>query len=163
MRILIILITIFFPMVCYAQDNPFKSTPYPMPRFVSLASSHINVRAGPGKKYPITWVYTQKNRPVEIILEYDAWRKIRDRDGEEGWVHSALLSGRRFGLTVVDPHTVLYKKPQDTARKLLKFNPLVLVSVKSCDGTWCKASSGDIQGYIKEKSLWGVYVGEKFD
>src|SRR5690606_13563935 len=76
--------------VAYAQGDPFHSSPYPIPRFVSLASDEVNVRTGQGPKYPVKWVYTTKNRPVEVILEYDAWRKVKDMDGEQGWVHGTL-------------------------------------------------------------------------
>ena len=31
-----------------------------LPRMVSLRSSLINVRSGPGSRYPIEWVYKQK-------------------------------------------------------------------------------------------------------
>ena len=72
-----------------------RSTGLPLPRFVSLAADRVNVRFGPGKQYPINWVFARKGLPVEIIEEFDTWRKIRDYDGEEGWIHSSLLSSRR--------------------------------------------------------------------
>lgn len=42
-----------------------------LPRFVSLRSNHINARSGPGARYPIEWVYMQKNAPVEIVAEFE--------------------------------------------------------------------------------------------
>ena len=42
-----------------------------LPRFVSLRSSPVNARSGPGVKYPIEWVYMQKSAPVEIIAEFE--------------------------------------------------------------------------------------------
>ncbi len=38
------------------QESPpeaFKSTPYPVPRFVSLHASEVYARTGPGMRYPI--------------------------------------------------------------------------------------------------------------
>ena len=52
-----------------------------IPRMVSLRSSLINVRSGPGSRYPIEWVYKQKGAPVEIIAEFELWRKIRYWEG----------------------------------------------------------------------------------
>ena len=72
-----------------------RSTGLPLPRFVSLAAERVNVRFGPGKQYPVNWMFARQGLPVEIIEEFDTWRKIRDHDGEEGWVHSSLLSSRR--------------------------------------------------------------------
>ena len=58
-----------------------------LPRFVSLRSDQVNLRVGPGENYPIEWVLTRKEMPVEIIKEFENWRMIRDWQGTEGWVH----------------------------------------------------------------------------
>ena len=68
----------------------------PLPRFVSLRSDEVNLRAGPGVRYPIDWIYARKDLPVEVIAEFEAWRKIRDWQGTEGWVHQSMLTGRRM-------------------------------------------------------------------
>ena len=47
-----------------------------IPRFVSLKSNEVNLRVGPSKNYPIELIYITKNLPVEIIDEFDTWRKI---------------------------------------------------------------------------------------
>ncbi len=69
-----------------------------MPRFVSLKSDKVNVRAGPTKDHDVTWVYTRSGLPVEITAEFENWRRIRDWEGAEGWVYHSLLSGRRTAL-----------------------------------------------------------------
>ena len=68
-----------------------------LPRFASTRSDPINVRVGPGTKYEVAWIYLKPGVPVEIVQEFDTWRKIRDVDGEEGWVHQNLLAGTRAG------------------------------------------------------------------
>ena len=35
---------------------------------------------------------------MEIIQEYDNWRRVRDSDGAEGWINQSLLSGRRTAI-----------------------------------------------------------------
>ena len=47
----------------------------PLPRFVSLKSKRVNLRIGPGTEYAVTWMYTRAGLPVEIIQEYENWRK----------------------------------------------------------------------------------------
>ena len=66
-----------------------------MPRYVSLKSDHVNVRAGPTKDNDVAWVYTRSGLPVEITAEFENWRRVRDSEGAEGWVYHSLLSGRR--------------------------------------------------------------------
>ncbi|MCP5118245.1 MAG: hypothetical protein GY953_46110, partial [bacterium] len=58
----------------------------PVPRFVSLKSSRVNVRVGPGESYGIAWVFVKPGLPIEVVQEYDNWRRIRDADGAMGWV-----------------------------------------------------------------------------
>ena len=72
----------------------------PVPRFVSLKSDRVNVRAGPTKDQDVRWVYTRAGMPVEITAEFENWRRIRDWEGAEGWVYHSLLSGKRSAVVV---------------------------------------------------------------
>ncbi len=90
-------------LMLFAQMGPVfaqsvGASGLPLPRFASLGSSKINVRVGPGQKYEVAWIFIQNGLPIEIIQEFDAWRKIRDSEGAEGWIHKTLLSGRRTAL-----------------------------------------------------------------
>src|ERR1700750_1210857 len=78
-----------------AKDTPVSSSGLPLPRYVSLKSDHVNVRAGPTKDNDVAWVYTRSGLPVEITAEFENWRRVRDSEGAEGWVYHSLLSGRR--------------------------------------------------------------------
>ncbi len=148
----------------YAQEpDPFHSSPYPLPRFVSLGSGEVNVRTGPGPKYPIKWVYTALNLPVEVVLEYENWRKIKDKDGDEGWVHSNLLSGTRTGIIKSNQNIIVLSKPDTSSKKLLEVEPQLLVFIKECEGGWCKISTSGYSGWIERKFIWGVYENENFD
>src|SRR5688572_19834056 len=68
-----------------------KGTGLPVPRFAVVRSDEVNVRTGPGPRYPIDWVFKRKGMPVEIVGEYENYRKIRDWQGAGGWVHQSLL------------------------------------------------------------------------
>src|SRR5690348_10149454 len=70
----------------------------PLPRFVSLKSGRVNSRIGPGVNYAIDWMYLKPGLPMEILQEFDNWRKVRDSDGAEGWINQSLLSGKRTGI-----------------------------------------------------------------
>ncbi len=90
------------PVAVHAQDITGSietgASGLPLPRFASLKSSHINMRAGPGRDYRVEWNYQKAGLPMEIIQEYDNWRKVRDANGDEGWIHVSLLTGKRTGL-----------------------------------------------------------------
>src|SRR3974390_2040864 len=78
-----------------AKDAAPTTSGLPVPRYVSLKSDHVNVRAGPTKDNDVAWVYTRSGLPVEITAEFENWRRVRDSEGAEGWVYHSLLIGRR--------------------------------------------------------------------
>ena len=144
----------------------------PLPRFVSTRSSPINVRVGPGTKYDIAWNYMVSGVPVEIIQEFDTWRKIRDVDGLEGWVHQSLLIGTRSGYAtplMANGEVDMRSSRADDASVRARLSPGVKVNISECDGNWCTVSAGQpgerasYSGYVRQEELWGVYPEEVFD
>jgi SH3-like domain-containing protein len=81
-----------------------------LPRFVSLRASEVNLRTGPGIRYPIEWVFKRRDLPVEVVDEFESWRRIRDWEGTLGWVHQSMLRGRRTALVTGEPR-VLRRAP----------------------------------------------------
>lgn len=144
------------------------SSGLPIPRFVSLKSARVNLRVGPGTSYAVDWMYLKAGLPVEIIQEFDNWRRIRDVDGTEGWVNQALLSGTRTA--IVSPwlqgkETTLpvFASRDINARRVADVEPGVTGQVKECDGAWCLMRFGTHEGWIEQGMIWGVYPGEVFD
>ena len=163
---LILCIITIFPAFAASENDSgsaFRSTAYPLPRFVSLASDEIYVRTGPGQRYPIKLVYKKKGLPVEVILEYEAWRKIRDQDGDIGWVHKSLLSGQRTGLIKAEDMVSAYRKPDITARLVAYVEPSSLGNIEQCEAEWCEFESSGYKGWVQRKYIWGVYEGENFN
>ena len=84
-----------------AKDSPTATSGLPIPRYVSLKSDHVNVRAGPTKDNDVAWTYTRAGLPVEITAEFENWRRVRDSEGSEGWVYHSMLSGRRTAVVTM--------------------------------------------------------------
>lgn len=138
----------------------------PVPRFVSLKSAKVYVRAGPTKEHPVSFIYRRAGEPVEIVAEYDNWRRIRDSEGSEGWVWHSLLSGRRTALVAPwskDRELPIHVSAGANARMSARLEPKVLVEARKCDGTWCRVEGDGFSGWIEQDRLWGVYQGERFD
>ncbi len=140
-----------------AQDH------LPLPRFASLDSNEVNLRAGPGTDYPILWVYQRRGLPVEIIQEFDTWRRIRDRDGTVGWVQQNLLSGKR-GALVIDEARTLRTDPTGGAKAVAILQPGVVAEIAEC-GTdnWCRMEIKGYKGWLRRDDFWGTYPDEVFD
>jgi SH3-like domain-containing protein len=133
----------------------------PLPRFVSLKSDEVNLRTGPGVRYPIDWIYSRKDLPVEVVAEFEAWRKIRDWQGSEGWVHQSMLSGRRMMVVIGGGHT-LRSSDSDSADPLASLESGVFGRLLHCprNRDFCRVEVGQIQGWLRRDELWGVYKGE---
>jgi SH3-like domain-containing protein len=136
----------------------------PIPRYVSLKSDHVNVRAGPTKDNDVAWVYTRSGLPVEITAEFENWRRVRDSEGAEGWVYHSLLSGRRTAVVTMkskDDLASLYDRADVTGSVTAKLQVGVVANVKKCDSHWCHIAGEGFDGWIEQQRLWGVYADEK--
>jgi SH3-like domain-containing protein len=150
-----------------AQTVTLGPSGLPLPRFVSLKASRVNSRIGPGLNYSVDWMYTKAGLPMEIVQEYDTWRKVRDSDGSEGWVNQTLLSGKRTALVTPwqsdkSDHIKLLGDPQKDAPVVAILEPGVMGAIKTCNGQWCEMTFGDHTGWIRQSQIWGAYPGEKF-
>ena len=137
-----------------------------LPRFVSLKAGRVNVRVGPGDDYKVAWVFTRSALPVEIIQEFDTWRRIRDSDGQMGWVFHSLLSGKRTAVVTPwakgDPLPLRARATGDAAVTAY-LQPGVEAAVDRCKGGWCDLSGEGFSGWIEQSQLWGVYPDEVVD
>jgi len=151
-----------------AQSAKGEATGLPVPRFLSLKSDRVNMRAGPGTEYPTLWVYRRVGLPVEVIREVEGWRQIRDSEGSTGWVTQTLLSGRRTAIVLPWeiksgqnlPTVTLRVDDSESADAVAQLEAGVLADVAGCDGRWCRISVGDLRGYVNQTRLWGVYPNE---
>ncbi|MCX7380859.1 MAG: SH3 domain-containing protein [Alphaproteobacteria bacterium] len=136
-------------------------TKAPLPRFASLRSDEVNLRTGPGTRYPIEWQYHRRDLPVEIEREFETWRLIVDQDGVKGWVHSATLVSRR-GFVVRGKERVLRKSAADDAAAVAILKPGVVGRIRSCEAAkpWCDLQVGEHRGWLKREDIWGVYPTE---
>jgi SH3-like domain-containing protein len=138
-----------------------SETGLPLPRFASLGADRVNVRIGPGTRYPVTWVFLRQALPVEVIDEFDQWRRVRDPEGAEGWVHKAMLSGRPTVVVTpgLDPDSkvrTLHAAPRDEARPVARVEAGVLGRLFDCRGGWCEVAFGHYRGWMHADSLWGA-------
>lgn len=93
-----------------AEPEKGSVTGLPLPHFLSLRADEVNMRAGPGARYPILWIYHRRHMPVKVLREFDVWRLIEDVDGQKGWIQQAILSRERFFIITGSPLTVTEAK-----------------------------------------------------
>ena len=133
----------------------------PLPRFASLRADKVNMRTGPGRRYPVSWVYLRRGLPVEVIGEYELWRKVRDADGDEGWIYRNLLSGKRTAM-IVGGTAIARDGPGEGFPAVFRAEAGVIGVLRECRARWCLLEVDDREGWIRRDRLFGVREGEVF-
>jgi SH3-like domain-containing protein len=133
-----------------------------LPRFDSLRADIVNMRTGPGVQYPVEWVFKRLGLPVEIISEYDTWRKVRDWQGAQGWIHQSMLNGKRKFIVVGSERTVRRSARSDSpARAILELGVIGKIAKCEKSSSWCEIEVGSITGWLRRVDVWGVYREEE--
>jgi SH3-like domain-containing protein len=130
-----------------------------LPHFASLHSDKVNLRAGPGDRYPIEWIYIRKDWPVEVIAKFDHWQRVRDWEGTEGWIHEKMVTGRR-DVIITGGVRALRQAPDLGAGLVARAEPGVVARLDECRGEWCRIEAGEVIGWVQRSDIWGVYPNE---
>lgn len=131
--------------------------------YASLKHDEVNLRTGPGERYPILWVYQEKNFPVEVLDSFELWRQIREKDGTVGWVHQNMLKKTRY--VIVEKEDSLLKKNDPESYPVAIVQPGVIARLEECPlGKYCKITVSDEthtkKGWFPRANLWGLDAGE---
>lgn len=148
------------------QSDKVSASGLPIPRFVSISAEKANLRKGPGRNFPIAWVFLRRGLPLEVVDEYDHWRKVRDRTGETGWIHRNLLTGRRKALVVAadsQANVTFFEGPSLSTALGFYAETGAIGDVVRCTGDWCEIAFDDLDGWVGRDFLWGVYPQEVID
>lgn len=142
------------------EEKPV-GTGLPVPRFAALRSDDVNLRAGPGFRYPIEWVYKRRDLPMEIEREFEVWRLVQAPDGSRGWVHQATLTGLRTFM-VQGADATLRAEPKDDAAPVAILKVGVIGRIRSCDkgSDWCRLQVDAYRGFLKRSEFWGALPDE---
>src|SRR3989338_2953926 len=124
-----------------------------LPRFVSIKAKKALLHVGPGDTYPAEWMYVKKDLPVQIVAEFDTWRKIKDVEGNQGWFHKTLLSAKRT-VVVTEKVRNLRSEPNKKSKIVAKIEPQVVAKVVKCQTGWCQIQAAGYKGWINKKYIW---------
>ncbi len=120
--------------------------------YLSVVVKKANVRMSPDDSAEVLW-QVWKYMPVEIIAYRGDWRKIRDLDGDKGWMHKSMLG---------EIPTVMVKR-QDAKLRKTRGGKVVWIldrgfamRVFSIRGRWIEVSDLDeASGWIRVRDVWG--------
>ena len=136
-----------------AQPLAAQSDP-DLPYWASIDVDVARMRAGPSMDFPIKWIYKRKYLPVKVIDRVDAWRKVEDPDGDQGWMHSRLLSADRTAI-VTGAVRDMRSDPNPGAHVAWRAEPGVVGRISDCDKGWCLFDVAGQRGWIQWSDIWG--------
>ena len=141
---------IFFFLFINPSNIRAEETNY----FLSLKKNKVYVRYGPGKNYPIKYIYKKKFLPIKVIDKKDNFRRIIDHKKNSGWIHQIML--RKSNSLIVLEEKIVFKKNSKFSKPLVKLEKGRLVIIKKCLPNWCKIVTGNYSGWIETKNVWGI-------
>jgi SH3-like domain-containing protein len=152
-KIFILVLSMVFAGMVYASDVEFQAG-----KFYYIRSGEVNFRAGPDKRYPIRWVMKSRGEPVVVLMEFDGWVKIKDIDGDGGWVHGSMLSAAKNGILLGGKRLEMLRSgPSDVSKPIARLEPGIRFSIKKClVNNWCSVSLDGLKGWVHKKNIWGI-------
>ena len=123
--------------------------------YLTLKYNKVNVRYGPGRDYPIKYVYNKKNLPLKVIDKKENFKKIIDFKKNSGWIHTSQLKKGKSFILLEDQ--ILFSKPTKHSRPLFKIAKGRLLIVKKCKKNWCSVKTENFLGWVKINEIWGLY------
>lgn len=138
-----------------ALATPGSAQDRAVPYWATVKAEELNMRVGPSVEYKVAWVYKRQGLPVKVIRVTEGWRRIRDHDGDEGWVTANLLSAERGGLVVGEGLVAMRDTPSDTGRLKWNLEPGVVGKLGECNAGWCQLDVSGHAGWVRANRLWG--------
>ena len=134
---------------------PLAAQEREVPYWASIKAEVLNLRAGPGRDYPVRWVYHRAGLPLKVVRVHEGWRLVRDPAGDEGWVTANLLSKDRGGIVIGQGLAAIREKPSDNSKLRWNAEPGVVGRIDDCEAGWCDFDVGGRRGYMRAERLWG--------
>lgn len=128
----------------------------PVPRWLSLKSSEVRARYGPGLDYRILWEYRVSGLPVQVVAETREWRKICDADGSVAWVHRSVVSSRRHVMNTSNVEIPIHARRSATSAVRARLSPRAQVSIGDCAEGWCQVRARRLNGWIQQSAVFGT-------
>ena len=158
MRLAIVALAVFALSLPSGVEAQSRETPY----WASISAGQARMRTGPGRNFPISWLYQRAGLPVQVVEVYENCRKIEEPEGTQGWMLVNLLSADRTGMIVGDIRP-LRESPRPDARIRFRAEPGVVGRISNCRRGWCEFDVRGRTGFVEISHLYGVSDDERVD
>src|SRR5882724_4718064 len=123
------------------------------PYFLSIKNEKTFMREGPGENHRIKWIYHRKGLPLEVIASFEVWRRVRDMDGEIGWIHTALLSRERTAIVVGASDVAVHRREDANSDVVAEAKSGAIGRLIGCGKLACEVKFDAAEGWIERARL----------
>lgn len=97
-----------------------------------------------------------RGMPVEVVLTYGEWTKVRDMSGDLAWIQSRVLVPRRNVIVSVASARVRGSADEASPVTFTAEKGVLLELVDPVAGSWAKVRHRDGQtGFVRTVEVWG--------
>lgn len=95
--------------------------------------------------------------PLQVMLAYGDWVKVRDMNGDVAWTQARLLEAQR-NVLVRTPGARVHAGPDESSAVLMTADKGVMLELRDPTAiVWARVRHRDgIDGYIKVSDIWGL-------
>ncbi len=95
--------------------------------------------------------------PFEVLVKLDQWTKVRDANGEVGWIENTALGDRTMVVVTVPLADVRAAPDAQSPLVFEAYKQVLLEIVEPPANGWVKVRHRDGQeGYIRTSHVWGA-------
>jgi SH3-like domain-containing protein len=124
--------------------------------YKSIGASPAVLYAAPNPKAAKLYI-APRGMPVEVVLTYLDWSKVRDANGDLAWTESRSLSPRRNVVVRVNSARVRATAEDNAPVVMTADKGVLLELLEASPAPWAKVKHRDgIIGYVKTADIWGV-------
>ena len=128
---------------------------YPItPKYASLKKNKTYLRYNASFQAPISHIYNKKGLPILIINEHDNWKKIKDSNGIEGWMHKSMISNRKTFINLKKQNLIKFLDEKNLIIAII--DPQVVGKIIKCEKIYCRVKVNKYKGWLKKEFLWGI-------
>lgn len=121
--------------------------------YVSVIKDGINIRSGPTTTSPVLWEVFE-GFPYEVVERKDDWAKVKDFEGDSGWIYAPLLSDKKTVIVKVDSAN-MRSGPGKDSTVIATVKKGVVFDLVGREGGWLQLNYKDnLTGWIYNTLLW---------
>lgn len=141
--------------LAWALAATFAASPAPAADYRSIAENGAVLYDAPSRAAKPVYV-ASKFYPVEVIVNLDAWMKVRDAAGGLSWVEKKALAERRMVL-VTAPVATVRARPDESAPTVFQAQQNVALELAEvAAGGWVRVRHADgATGFVRAEQVWG--------